>query len=832
MDVPKNVTISIDNTNVIVPQGKTILQASLENNVYIPTLCYHKELSPHGGCRLCIVEIEGVRGFPTSCTTPVEDGMIIRTQTAQIQALRKDILQLFLSEHTSSCLLCDEKVECKQYMPTIRKAGVTTGCRYCPKDGQCELQAVTEWMDVKEINYPISYRNLPVETEDPFYDRDYNLCILCGRCVRMCQEIRTANVLTFKYQGHKTVIGPAFGRTHLEAGCEFCGACVAVCPTGTLREKTRAWEGKPEQEVISTCSFCGVGCQLRLLVKGGRVIGSLPADDPIVNNGQLCVKGRFCNTELVNGYQRLKNPHRSYLGSMVEITWQEAIALAAEKLSACPPDKFGMLVSPHCTNEDLYVAQKFVRVAMNSNHIDTSARWFYGDGLHAYLDLMRMSVPLSSLNRASVILCIGLDTRFGRSVVGVALRKAVKNGTKVVSINSKDHNLSLIADHWLRPEPGEESSLIDSLTAAMRTKGDLKNKSDTLAGVAEMLKGADSPVFLVGSEFMQYENCREILEAIKSLAQLVGAGVMPLPIHNNFFGSVLIGAYPEFIPGGFSLTDGASLEELKNMWQIQSPDFTSSWNAQALLAQKNLKVLYLLGELPPTGERLAEFTVSQNIYPPEPFYHADLSLPAAAPTEIDGTYYNGEGRLQRVRKAVDPPGNAIPDWKILSRIAQKMGKQGFDYNEVSDIWAEMHETKMSFSVQEEDLRKPIRLNGTSVEGQHSAAQHTVPARSERFPLLLTVSAVEHTYRGFSLSTWVEGSRMLLTEGMLEINPEDARKLSISNGDIIEVSSESITKSFPAKILEQQTPGILHVSLREAVMIHPNPQPAQIRKTHV
>ena len=168
--------------------------------------------------------------------------------------------------------------------PPSARSGVTTGCRYCPNDSQCELQEVAESDGRRpSIDYPVYYRNLPVEKDDPFYDRDYNLCILCGRCVRMCQEVRTANALAFKHRGRQTIIGPAFSRTHLEAGCEFCGACVAVCPTGTLREKARAWEGKPDREETTTCSFCGVGCQLRLLVKGDRVIGSLPADDPLVN---------------------------------------------------------------------------------------------------------------------------------------------------------------------------------------------------------------------------------------------------------------------------------------------------------------------------------------------------------------------------------------------------------------------------------------------------------------------------------------------------------------------------------------------------------------------
>jgi formate dehydrogenase alpha subunit len=376
----ETIAISIDNQPLRVKAGTTILKAARQSNIYIPTLCDHKELTPFGGCRMCIVEVDGMRGFPTACTTPVVEGMIIRTNTVQLQSIRSEILQLILSEHPCSCLICDEQDECKEFSGTIRKADVTTGCRYCPNDGQCELADVVKTVGVKEINYPINYRYLPIEKEDPFYDRDYNLCILCGRCVRMCQEIRAANTLTFKQRGRQTVIGPAFDRTHIEAGCEFCGACISVCPTGALSEKTGKWQGKAEREETTTCALCGVGCQILLQIKDNEVINVLPPvngpaldgkDDPVVNNGQLCVKGRFCVPELVNNYRRLKKPYLVCDGLKADVSLEKAIETAADKLAACPPEQFGMVISPNCTNEDLYVAQKFARTVMISNNIDT-----------------------------------------------------------------------------------------------------------------------------------------------------------------------------------------------------------------------------------------------------------------------------------------------------------------------------------------------------------------------------------------------------------------------------------------------------------------------------
>ncbi|MFH0990156.1 MAG: molybdopterin-dependent oxidoreductase [bacterium] len=833
----QHITVTIDNKTYSVQRGTTILDVARQNDIYIPTLCYHQDLSPHGGCRMCIVEVEGVRNFPTACTTPIDEGMIIRTHTAQLQEMRMDILQLFLSEHTSSCLVCDEKVECRLYMSTVRKAGVTTGCRYCPKDGVCELQAVAASLNVTEINYPISYRNLRVETEDPFYDRDYNLCILCGRCVRMCQEIRVANVLAYKNRGRNTIVGPAFHRTHLEAGCEFCGACVAVCPTGSLREKTRAWEGQPDRHVVSTCSFCGVGCQVELLVKGNRLIGSLPFNDPIVNNGQLCVKGRFCNTELVNSYQRLKSPYEKFGVSRTEVSWNHALDRAAEQLKECPPDDFAMLVSPNCTTEDLYVAQKFARTVMHTHNIDTSARIFYGQGFNAYLSLMRKSVTLSDVYDASVICSIGLDTRYGRSVVGVALRKAVKRGARIISINSRHHNFSLIANPWIQPDPGGESIVIHTLVELLQT-GDSTNLEklnsvlvNQIESAAGLLKKSSRTVLLIGSEFLQYDDCADILNSIENLSHLVQAGILPLPAQNNLYGSLIAGAYPELLPGNNAVSDEHARRCLENSWNTSLPQKETGWNAWSLWTGKRMKVLYLIGDLPPNEQVPADFLLFQNIFPPEPYCTPDIILPSAGSTEVDGTFINGEGRIQYVRKATSPPGNALPDWEILCRLAKKMGVNGFEFNTAEEIREEMSLNIGMYKDSEKEIRIAHPLPGSGqILASNSPRKSKLLADDHNY--LFSISVVEHSHRGYPLSAWVEGSKMLLTEGMAEINPEDAKEISVNQGDPIIVTSNGTERTWFVKIMRDQPRGTLHASLRDCAAIQPNPQHVSIRKANV
>ncbi|MCX6825983.1 MAG: molybdopterin-dependent oxidoreductase [candidate division Zixibacteria bacterium] len=845
----ETITINIDNQFLQVGAGKTILQAAEQNHIYIPTLCAYKDLTPFGGCRMCIVEVDGLRGFPTACTTPVVEGMNIRTNTVQLQNIRSEILQLILSEHPCSCLICDEQEECKEFSGTIRKATVTTGCRYCPNDGQCELAEVAKKVGVKEINYPINYRYYRVEREDPFYDRDYNLCILCGRCIRMCQEIRAANALTFKQRGQKTVIGPAYNRTHIEAGCEFCGACVSICPTGALSEKTRKWEGKAEREEITTCALCGVGCQVHLQIKGRDIIGALPADDPLINNGQLCVKGRFCIPELINNHQRLKKPYRAHDGLKIELTFEQAIEEAAKKLAVCPPNEFGMIVSQNITNEDLYIAQKFTRAVMGSNNIDTMARIYYGAGLNNYVGLMKSSATLESLRKAATILCIGLDTRYGGSVVGVELRMANRKGAKIITINSHPHNLSIVAHTWLKPESGEEVGFIQSLARligkAKSKRPDAKSETkphpsdNDIETAARILAESSSVIILIGSDVFKYLNSPKVLEEIGKLARSLQAEIMPLPAQNNFNGALLMGAYPELLPGGFSSARKDKQAQLGEIWGSQIPDWATSWNAEAVMTGKRMKILYLIGEVPLRERPASDFLIFQNLYPPESIYRTDLVLPSAAFTEIDGTFINGEGRLQRVRKAVEPPGFALPDWKILCLIAQKMGKKGFDFDSVDDVHKEISCQVNGFSSLDNIKRETVimTLEPACLTGKSDFAIDPYQAPDSgkanmEFPYLLHTAISEHTYRGFPLASYVEGLKKLFIEATLEISPEDAKKAGLISGDEVIVTSAKFEKTWPARIMAEQTAGILHVTLPQGEVPGRNPYPVRIRKKNV
>ncbi|GAB4373350.1 MAG: formate dehydrogenase subunit alpha [Calditrichia bacterium] len=833
---PDKIEIIIDNKPYRVKAGMTILQAAEQNGIYLPTLCSHPSLSPHGGCRLCIVEVEGMRTFPTACTTPVSPGMLIRTHTEQIQRIRREILQLFMSEHPSSCLICDERQECRDYSITIHKAGVTTGCRYCPNDGQCEFQELVEYLEIKEIEYPIYYRNLPVEKEDPFYDRDYNLCVLCGRCIRMCQEVRLANVLAFKHRGRETVLGPAYQRSHLEAGCEFCGACVSVCPTGTLAEKARKWEGPPEAQITTTCPFCGVGCQLQLLIRNNRVIGSLPAEDALVNRGQLCVKGRFCIPELLNHNSRLEKPYRRFDGINYEIGWEQALETAAEKLSACSPEEFAMVLSPNLLNEDLYIAQKFAREVIKSNRIDNSARQFYGAAINEYLDLMQRAAPLSQISRSEVLLCLGLDTRFGRSVVGVELRRALQKGARIVTLHSRRHSLSLNASKWLQPQPGQESEALAKLLHWVRkleknpatgTPAVAPDEKD-IAEAARILSEGKSALILLGSELLQHREAHQILKTVATLAETLQAAVLPLPPQNNFYGSLLMGAFAEILPGGKSAVKPQKTVKDLFRWEalLETAD---SGNP----GQPPPRVLYLIGEnLPPQINSRPEFIIYQNIFMPEADSGADLLLPAAAFSESEGSCFNGAGRLQRVRRAVAPPEKALPDWEILCRLARLMGASGFEFRNVKEVFEEISAVVPRFKNFARPSRHPEPLSLSARFTLPEPDGRVQPKTNGQYRYQLNALISEHSHRGVLLSQRVDGARVIFGEGILHMHPEDARRHKIEAGESVEVISPAFRRVWPVCLDADVAAGNLHIWLPPQEYPGPNPHPVKIRKKHV
>jgi len=344
-----------------------VLEAALDNNIQIPHLCTHSSLEPFGACRMCLVEIEGMRGYPTSCTTPAAEGMAVKTNTEKINELRRNILALMMLEHPSACLVCSRKELCEQFRPDAEKAGRTTGCHTCNNKEICEIRELAEELGLTELAVPPSYHQRAIERSGPFIDRDLNLCILCGRCVRICKHLQEKAVIDFINRSSRTQVGQAFGRSLLEAGCTFCGACIDVCPTGALADRYAKWHGPADSVTQSTCIFCGESCAIEFSSKDGKLITAKAVNGDV----PVCVLGRFAVPEFLNGPDRLRTAYIRIGKIPRESEWKDALEQAHDKLKGFKGNEFAFVCDTTSSIEDRFVFRKFTnRVMKSKNYIE------------------------------------------------------------------------------------------------------------------------------------------------------------------------------------------------------------------------------------------------------------------------------------------------------------------------------------------------------------------------------------------------------------------------------------------------------------------------------
>ena len=358
------VHLTIDGRDLAAEAGERILDCALRNGIQIPHLCNHPSLPPFGACRMCMVEVEGMRGYPTSCTTPVTEGMKVQTDTPALRKFRRNILALTMLEHPNACLVCGKRELCEQYRPHAEKVGNTTGCHTCNNMEVCEVRVMSKELDLKDLPVAPIYRHKPIERMNPFIDRDLNLCILCGRCVRICKHHQGRSVIDFIGRSSDTHIGEAFDRDLRKAGCTFCGSCIDVCPTGTLSDRFAKWYGKHDTTTESTCTFCGAACALALGSREGKLVASAASqhDQPI------CVLGRFGVPEFLNGNDRLHMPHVRITEQLRELEWPEALEKLAEKLKAYSGGSFALVCDTTSTLEARAALKKFTNEVMQSSH--------------------------------------------------------------------------------------------------------------------------------------------------------------------------------------------------------------------------------------------------------------------------------------------------------------------------------------------------------------------------------------------------------------------------------------------------------------------------------
>src|SRR3989454_2341203 len=475
--------ISLDGRELEAPDGAPLVEVITNSGTFISTLCYIDGRPPYAGCRTCIVEIEGQRGFPLSCTARIEDGMIVRTETPELKSTRQAVLSLILSYHSDRCLTCHRVVKCKPGDTCLRDGVVTHRCLTCSKNYRCELQTTCEMLEMAGYEPwdgdERTYYNLPQPPPDqatPFLEFDPQMCIICTRCVRACDEIRHTGAITLAGRGFSTRIEFGAGGPVHESNCDFCGACIDVCPTATLMEHPNKWSAtQTERWVATTCTQCSVGCSISLGTKRER--GVIVRPDTTANpvsRDQLCVRGRF-HYDAVKNTQRLQTPLIRRNGGPEAVTWDEALESAAAGLSQVReghgPPAVGFLHSPLATNEENYLVSKMARAIGGTNSVDSSA----GPVPRAACDALRaafgsevLPADMTRLAKSKTILVVARDLESSHNVAALRIKDAAAyNGAKVVVVSPMWGEGNDFAEVWIQPKPGEGAAVLAALDAAL-----------------------------------------------------------------------------------------------------------------------------------------------------------------------------------------------------------------------------------------------------------------------------------------------------------------------------------------------------------------------------
>ncbi len=869
----ETVTLEIDGQQVTVPKGTSIMRAAMYGGTKIPKLCATDSLEPFGSCRLCLVEVEGRKGYPASCTTPAEPGMKVRTQSPRLQELRKGVMELYISDHPLDCLTCSA-------------------------NGDCELQDMAGVTGLRNVRYGFDGANHLKDKKDesnPYFSYDPSKCIVCNRCVRACEETQGTFALTISGRGFESRVSAGQDQPFMDSECVSCGACVQACPTATLQEKSVIWLGQSEHSTITTCAYCGVGCGFKAEMKGTEVVRMVPWKDGKANEGHSCVKGRFAwgyathkdriTTPMIRA--KITDPWR-------EVSWEEAIAYAAKEFRRIQADhgkdSIGGITSSRCTNEETYLVQKLIRAAFGNNNVDTCARVCHsptGYGLGQTYGTSAGTQTFKSVEKADVIMVIGANPSEAHPVFASRMKRRLRQGAKLIVVDPRQIDLvngpHVKADFHLQLKPGTNVAVITALAHVVVTEGLLadsyiadrcddksfqqwrefvarpENSPEAMAPVcgvpADQLRGAarlyaqpGNSAIYYGLGVTEHAQGSTMVMGIANLAMATGnvgregVGVNPLRGQNNVQGSCDMGSFPHELPGYRHISDSTVRIQFEGAWGVTlnpEPGLRIPNMFDAALSG-SFKGLYCQGEdivqSDPNTQHVAaammamECVVVQDIFLNETAKYAHVFLPGSSFLEKDGTFTNAERRISRVRKVM-PPLAGHADWQVTQMLSNALGYP-MHYSHPQEVMAEIAALTPSFAGVTYD--KIDRLGsvqwpcndgtaeaGTSImhvgnfvrgKGRFIITQYVASDEkvTRKFPLLLTTGRILSQYN-VGAQTRRTPNNQWHSEDRLEIHPHDAQERGIKDGDWVGIESRAGQTVLRADVTERIQPGVVYTT---------------------
>ncbi|MEZ7003028.1 formate dehydrogenase subunit alpha [Streptomyces sp. AD55] len=869
------VSVDVDGLSVTVPEGTSVMRAASLAGVDIPKLCATDSLEAFGSCRLCVVEIDGRRGTPASCTTPVADGMQVRTQTPKVAKLRQGVMELYLSDHPLDCLTC-------------------------PANGDCELQDMAGVVGLRQVRYGYEGENhLDAETDrsNPYFDFDPSKCIVCSRCVRACGEVQGTFALTIEGRGFDSKVSPGAGELFMDSECVSCGACVQACPTSTLQERSVVELGMPNRSVVTTCAYCGVGCSFKAEMRGDELVRMVPYKDGGANEGHSCVKGRFAFGYASHPDRVLKPMVRDRITDpWREVEWDEAIRMVATRMRGLQerygPGSIGAISSSRCTNEEVFVVQKMVRAAFGNNNIDTCARVCHsptGYGLKQTFGESAGTQDFRSVAQADVIMVIGANPTDGHPVFASRMKRRLREGARLIVVDPRRIDLvrspHIEAAHHLQLRPSTNVAVVNAMAHVVVTEGLVDREfvdarcegfeeweefvarpenspeaTEAVTGVpaaelraaARLYAEAPNGAIYYGLGVTEHSQGSTMVMGMANLAMACGnlgrdgVGVNPLRGQNNVQGSCDMGSFPHELTGYRHVSDDAVRTVFEELW------------GRTLLPEPGLRIpnmfdaaidgtfrgLFVHGEdiaqSDPNLQHVTaalesmELVVVQDLFLNETAKFAHVFLPGASFLEKDGTFTNAERRVNRVRSVMRPKAGKH-EWEIVCDIATAMGyPMSYDHpGQILDEIAHVTPTFRGISFESLDKHGSIQwpCNEDAPEGTPTmhvdsfvrgkgrfVVTNYLPTNertTSRFPLVLTTGRILSQYN-VGAQTRRTGNVAWHPEDLLELHPHDAEVRGVRDGDTVTLASRVGKTTLRAQISDRMPPGVVYTTFHHPV----------------